>query len=374
MHFLGHICHISQSAGGVETYILNVLRNTDRKKFRHTVICSDNGTLAVTAKAAGAEVIFAPMIRELSPLRDLSCLIRLLSLIRRLQPSLIHAHSGKGGIMGRICGALSGVPVVFTPNAFSYLGQKHVKRHIIKGVEQVLKYLPGLLVSSSPSEGLMAITEVGWQSKSVNTKFPNSIKISRDIVRHQSKQVTRIVMIGRLSYQKNPEMALRVANMVAHQDDAIRFTIIGQGYGDECGLTVKELMHNLQLTEIVKLRDWCPPAEVRAELLNSDIFLSTSRYEGLPYSVLEAMEKGLPIVATRIDGIVDLVKHGQTGFLTEIDDDVSMATYIMRLAADSNLRRKLGQAGREKIKTFYNIDKNIKKLEEIYYYLIASGR
>jgi glycosyltransferase involved in cell wall biosynthesis len=310
------------------------------------------------------------MVREISPFGDFASLVKLLPVIRRLRPDIIHAHSGKGGIFGRLCGTLLGSPVVFTPHGFSYLGQNGFRRWIVLGIEKVLTCFAALLMATSPSEGKRAVTEVGWCQGKVSVKFPNSIEISGDTVKHNARKTARIIMVNRLSYQKNPQMALRVARLVADHTSSIRFIVLGAGYGDECGSSVAELMLNLRLAKIVSFREWCDPTGVTQELLRSDIFISTSRYEGLPYTVLEAMEKGLPVVATRIDGVVDLVEHGQTGFLTEIDDDATMAGHIMRLAADANLRRKLGQAGKEKIKNLFNIDKNIKKLEEIYYSLI----
>ena len=81
-----HICHIVESAGGgVETYILNLLRHCSRRTFQHTVVCWKNGTLGITAKQAGAEVIMLPMVREISPLRDSLSLLRVISVLWKIQ-------------------------------------------------------------------------------------------------------------------------------------------------------------------------------------------------------------------------------------------------------------------------------------------------
>ena len=91
-----HVCHISQSSGGVETYILSIINNTCNTKFIHTVICWKNGTLANNAKNASAGVILLPMVGYMALFKDFISLLRILYAIKNLKPDVIHAHSGKG--------------------------------------------------------------------------------------------------------------------------------------------------------------------------------------------------------------------------------------------------------------------------------------
>lgn len=363
------ICHISESSGaGVETYILNTLRYADKKTFRHIVICSDNGTLASRAKAAGAEVIYLPMVREIAPIRDLFCMIKLMLVIYRLKPDLIHAHSGKGGIFGRLCGAFLGKPVAFTPHAFSYLGQTGFRRSMVFFIEKWLKYAPAYLLASSSSEARRAIKEVGWHPKKVLAQFPNSVEVPAEMIQYDTNKEVRVLMIGRLTYQKNPEMFLRVSKL-AGAEGKITFTILGAGYAGELEEKVKTLVEDKELKNIVSIKPWCNANGVREELLNSDIYISTSRYESFGLATAEAMAHGLPVIGTMIDGNVDLIHEGKNGFLVEVDDDAAMAAHIIKLANDIKLRKKLGYAARLKIENDYNIRYNIQKLEVIYHYL-----
>jgi glycosyltransferase involved in cell wall biosynthesis len=361
-----HICHISQSAGGVETHILNLLDHTDRSKFRHTVICYTNGTLARSAKDAGAEVVMIPMVREIAPLRDLVSFGRILFIVYRLKPDVIHAHSGKGGIWGRLCGMFLDVPVVFTPNAFSYLGQRGIRRLLVLSIEKLLAYTPSLLVASSPSEAKRAVEEVGWRPERVTERFPNSVEVREKKVEHFQKDRTGVLLIGRLCFQKNPEMLIRVANIVKARNNSVVFTILGAGYSDELGNRIIEMIGNLDLEDVVHIKAWTSPDAVEEELLRTDVFVSTSRYEGCGFAIMEAMEKGVPVVATNIDGSADLVEHGKSGYLVNVDEDERMASYICELASDSQLRKHLGESGRERIAGFFNLRSNIARVESIY--------
>jgi glycosyltransferase involved in cell wall biosynthesis len=368
-----HICHIVQSGGGVETYILNLMWNCDRYRFRHTVVTYTNGTLSRTAKEAGAETISIPMVREIAPAKDLISFLRILSAVTKLKPNIIHAHSAKGGIFGRLCGMLLHIPAVFTPHAFSYLGQKGLRRYIVLTIERLLAHTPTLLVASSYSEAVKAIKEVGWNPKKVISTFPDSIEIGEKKVEHTQKETFKVLMIGRLSYQKNPEMFLRVARVVNSCSNAIEFTILGGGYGEELGAKIMRMMSVLNLEKVVQIKAWTRPSGVEEELLKSDIYVSTSRYESFGYTTAEAMEKCLPVVATKIDGTADLVEHGRTGYLVNVGEDEQMAAYIIRLANNCQLRQCLGEAGRERIRGLYDIKKNIDAIESTYCILSKRG-
>ena len=131
-------------------------------------------------------------------------------------------------------------------------------------------------------------------------------------------------------------------------------------------------MDTFELENVVQIKPWTDSIGVEQELLGSDIYVSTSRYESFGYTTAEAMEKGLPIIATNIDGSIDLVEHGQTGYLLAVDDDEQMAAYSIRLAADCQLRQRLGEAGRERIIKLFDIKKNIGAIESIYYDLYST--
>jgi len=314
------ICHISQSAGGVESYILGIISNTN-PDFQHIVICGDNGTLAKSSQDAGAKVLNIKMVREISFIKDLLTLFKIIFLVGKIKPSIIHAHSGKGGIWGRIAALIWGIPTVFTPNAFSYLGQIGSKKKIVLSIEKIFRNKGFYFVGSSNSECFRAINEVGWKEANVFNKFPNSITVNSKGLYKKNCDYINVITVGRLTYQKNPELFLDIVKEVVAQNSNIRFVWLGSGYADElCGF-FNQNISSLKLHDKLIVKPWTSKEDTLNMLNESDIYLSTSRYEGLPFVLLEAMDNFLPLVVSNVDGNKDVVEHEVNGFLCNSVDD-----------------------------------------------------
>jgi glycosyltransferase involved in cell wall biosynthesis len=357
------ICHISQSAGGVETYILEIISNTN-PNFQHTVICGDNGTLARTSQGAGAKVLNIKMVREISFIQDLLTLFKIIFLVAKIKPSIIHAHSGKGGIWGRIVGVILGIPTVFTPNAFSYLGQMGVKKKIVLIVEKIFRNKGFYLIGASNSECLRAISDVGWKEENVFNNFPNSITVNSNVRFKKKSDFLTIITVGRITYQKNPALFLDVVKEIVAQNSNIRFVWLGSGYADELSGLFYQKISSLKLHSKLIVKPWSSKEETLNMLNESDIYLSTSRYEGLPFVLLEAMDNFLPLVVSNVDGNKDVVEHEVNGFLCNSIDDYVRA--ILLLSSNESMRRLFGQKSKKVLTEKFNIEKNIKNLETIY--------
>ncbi len=357
------ICHISQSAGGVETYINEIISNTS-KKFNHIVICGNNGTLYKTAHYIGAKVIFIKMVREISLFKDLLTLIRIIAVIIKIKPNILHVHSGKGGFWGRIAGLILGIPTIFTPNAFSHLGLTSGKKKFILTVEKVLSNKGIYFVGASNSECIRAINEIGWKENKVFNIFPNSITVSSNILLKKDNKKIDVILVGRMTYQKNPELFLEIVNKIVAQNNKIRFCWIGSGYGDELGKIIRQKIVDLKLGDKIMIKPWTTKQEVIKVLSESHIYLSTSRYEGLPFVLLEAMDNFMPLVVSNVDGNRDVVSQGVNGYLCNSVDDYIEA--ILLLSSNESLRTSLGNNSKKLLLEKFNIKKNIKNLESIY--------
>ena len=359
------ICHISQSAGGVEHYILNIIQYSDYQLFEHIVICSDNGSLGKRAKKEGATVCLVPMKREINLFYDLYSILKILILVFQIKPTIIHAHSGKGGIFGRLTGMLLMKPVIFTPHSFSYLGYQGLKKTIIKSIEVLFKYTGAKFLPSSNSERNRAILEIGWNVNNVLPIFKNSISINdNEIIQNKTSKKIKFINLARLSRQKDPILFLEIAKAVHEIFCDSEFVIVGAGYGDELSVEVNQFISINRMESFVKILSWVSDCELDNYLRDSDIFLFTSKYEGLPTVLLKAMEYRLPVVATRVDGNIDVVKHNITGFLfNEIPDLIDSC---LTLAKNPLLRKDMGFQGYLYLKNSFEIKNNIKILEKAY--------
>ncbi|HRE40703.1 MAG TPA: glycosyltransferase [Ignavibacteria bacterium] len=358
------VCHISQSAGGVETYILSIIKNSDKNKFHHIVICYDNGTLAEKAPIAGAEVIMIPMVREINPVKDLKSFLSVHNELKKIKPNIIHAHSAKGGMFGRISGKLLSIPVLFSPNAFSYMGLSGVKKKIAFSIEKLLKPKNSYLLTCCESESEIAINEVKWSEKKIIKDFPNSLVPSEFSRTFKQKDKLEILTLSRFNFQKNPILFVEIANLITKKYPNVLFKIIGAGYADEQSQEVTEKISQYNLKDKIKIVNWCSLDEVREHLRNADIYLSTSRFEGLPFVLLEAMDYELPLVVSNVPGNKDLVTENFNGYKAN-----SINEFIIGLSAlieDSEKRLNYGKNSKILLNTKYNLSQNIVKLESLY--------
>ena len=106
--------------------------------------------------------------------------------------------------------------------------------------------------------------------------------------------------------------------------------------------------------------------DVPSILASSDVFVLPSNWEGLPYTVIEAMMAGLPVVATSVGGVPELVEDGVTGFLVPRSDPEALAEALQRLIDDPELRERMGKAGRQKAMCEFTLDRMLRETEKVY--------
>lgn len=366
-----NICHITQSAGGVENYILNVIQHSNKQKFKHIVICFDNGNLATRAQKIGAKVVLIKMVREISIFKDVQTILNIILYLKKNRPDIIYAHSAKGGVYGRVCGFILRIPVVFTPHAFSYLSQTGLKKKITLIIEKILSNHTFFLVPSSESERDRAIFDVGWKRSNVLETYYNSITISKlkRIKKNNDEKI--IISIARLTYQKNPLLFVDIAIRTIEKRRNTIFYLIGAGYTDEYSTIISNLILKNKLENQIIVLPWMDHDEISNYLEKADIYLSTSRYEGLPTALLLAMDREVPIVATNIDGNKDVVIHGETGFLSNSEDE--LVKYIITLADTPSLCFDMGRKSKILLENKFDIRKNIEILEKIIYSVVIQN-
>lgn len=367
-----HICHITQSPGGVETFILNIIKNTNSNLFKHVVLCYKNGNLYKRAEEYGASVILIPMTREISIIKDLKSFVKIILYLKKNPPDVIHGHSAKGGVFSVLSGWLLNIPSIYTPHAFSYLSQVRIKRKIALKIEKFLTLFNSYFLPSGEAERDRAIMEVGWRKKDILNIYYNSISLNRytNNVNNNKKKV--ITTLARLTYQKNPLMFVNIAkNVLMNRDDVVFLIVgVGMGYTDELTESTKQFILLNGLEEKIILKPWSSENEIEEILDQTDIYFSTSRFEGLPTVLLMAYNHEIPIVATNVDGNKDVVKHGITGYLS--NDEKELENYLNILLTNSDLKVTLGQNGRTLLAEKFNIEKNIRVLEKSYYLLSSA--
>lgn len=181
--------------------------------------------------------------------------------------------------------------------------------------------------------------------------------------RRESRDRLRFAMVSRLSEDKGCGLSIQAFAAAAAEFKGAQLHIYGDG-PERAGL--EELVHHLGLTKAVFFHGYVDEASLARELPLLDVFIQHSvRKEGSPVSVAEAMACGLPVVATRVGGIPELVEEGETGLLVDERHVGAMADAMLRLGRDLDLREKMGAAGRDRAVTFFDTAVQTRRLESL---------
>lgn len=168
-------------------------------------------------------------------------------------------------------------------------------------------------------------------------------------------------MVARLSQVKDPQTLVRAARLVRDREPAFCLDLVGDG---PVRPDVERLVQELGLTGAVRLhgaRD-----QVRDILSGDAIFVLSSTSEGIALTLLEAMAAGLPVVATRVGGNVEVVAEGETGLLVPPRSPAALAEALLTLLGDRRKRREMGRAGRERVTRLFDVRRTVASYERLY--------
>lgn len=365
------IIHILHSVGGVDVSLRHILNNIDDVLFENIVIHSDNDTKKefISLSKNKIKEYKLSIYRNISPLKDFKSILATRRILKKEKPHLIHAHSAKGGVISRLAAIGLNIRVLHTPQAYSYLSTSNsLKRMVFLQIERVLANLNSTLVASSSSEQKRGVNEVKYKKKNAmlfNNSI-NDIKVDSNLTIDKTWPTNYICTVGRPSYQKNLEMMVKVISKVKEKFPTIHLVIMGVGYYSPELENIKKLIDRLELKKNITLLEWTTQQNIFAIISKSEAYITTARYEGLPYSVIESMAIGKPIIATEADGNKDLVIHDENGYLVDFDEIDKMATLTQGILENKLLNKQFSEKSRELFLENFNIKSNIKNLEALY--------
>ena len=365
------VAHILHSVGGVDVSLRLILENIDSNKFESIVVHGiDDTKEEYTDKFKNSIKEYKlPIQRNINILKDIKAIYSTIKILKNEKPDIIHAHSAKGGIVAKLVGVFLKVPVLHTPQAYSYLSAtSNLKRKLYLGIEKMFKYTNNKILASSNSERNRAIKEVGYKEQN-SLLFNNSIVPINEIKELSIIKTwpdEYICSVGRPSYQKNIELMLDVLFEIKKTKENIHLVLMGVGYHAPNLEAVKIKIKNLQLEENITLLEWTSRDDIFNIIKYSTVYLTTARYEGLPYSVIESLALGKSIVATDADGNRDLVNHNLNGYLIYDEDIFELANSTLKIINNSKLAETFSENALKLYFEKFDMTKNISKLEEIY--------
>jgi glycosyltransferase involved in cell wall biosynthesis len=337
------------SGGGVGRHFLDLAEGLPEQGVKVTGIYSPrklDAQFRQRLAAGGLPPLYElPMRRAVHPL-DVADLWRLVRLIRRLGPfDIIHGHSSKGGALARLAARWLRIPSVYTAHAFVTLDPNLPawQSAFYGRIERWLAQRTAAIIAVSHDEAEHA-RGLGIAPRTIHV-VPNGIEDvklpSRDEVRSKlglSPDDFVIGFVGRLAPQKAPDIMLDAFAALCQRQTAARLVMIGGGPLEE---ETRRQAERLGLGARVKML-----GDVAAVPLMPafDVFCLSSRYEGMPYVLLEALAAGLPIVAARVGGTTMCVMHGENGLIVTPESPPELAGALLQLAEDAPLRGRFAAA------------------------------
>ncbi|MCE7873074.1 glycosyltransferase family 1 protein [bacterium CPR1] len=354
------IVHVVESfCAGVLVSVTQIVNGLDPEKYDITLVYSRRPQTPHNVKALvhpHVKLIHLQSTREISPFQDLLVLLKLWWILMSVRPAVVHLHSSKAGALGRLAARFAGVRKIFyCPQGYSFLREdcSPLKRALFFRLEQILSLFGGTTLACSEGE-LEAARRMSAPARLlVNSVDLRWLDEQAAGVPPRSGPVT-IAIVGRISPQQAPETFASVCGELQRlRPGTMRFLWIGGG--DPC----PELAANQ-----VQVTGWLTHSEaLRKIACETDIILHTSRWEGMPFALLEAMALKKPVVATPVVGNRDLVIDGKTGFLAE---EPQMATAVLRLVEDARLRREFGEAARRRVEERFSVEVMVDSVTRLY--------
>ncbi|WAH36828.1 glycosyltransferase family 4 protein [Alicyclobacillus dauci] len=367
------LCHIAEATGGgVGRHLLDLAKNLTEKGYNQTFLVSPtrNPKIVDELRLIGVEVIAVNMEHDLSPAKDFLTCLRLSNLIRTGRFDIVHCHSTKAGLLGRIaCKLVRQNNVVYTPHSFSFqMRSIRLKIWLYKLMERALSSVTKRIICVSTGE-IAAAMGAGLPGDKI-ALIHNGIPVEVQANHPHSAEDRRIIrpfvfgFLGRLTVQKDPLTLIRAFSLARIRD--CRLLIMGDGeLREEC----EGLVRALGMSDCIEFTgEISNPGE---RLLEVNALVLPSLWEGFPYALLESMSLGIPAIVTNVAGNNELIIDGFTGYKFPVGDAKQLSTLMVQLTRGPGLVRQLGKNAQSLVLHKFNIQKMIDDMDNLYRRMIG---
>ncbi|HEY7537976.1 MAG TPA: glycosyltransferase family 4 protein [Gaiellaceae bacterium] len=375
--------------GGPALHVAYLTKGLEERGYRTTLaagsLARGESSMAFVADELGVQVDpIAQLHREISPVYDTLSVARIVGLIRRLRPHILHTHTAKAGAIGRFAALAAGEA---RPPIVVHTFHGHVLRgyfgpaptRAFREIERLLARSTTRLVAVGPEvrDDLVELGVAPAEKFSVirlgidlDSRIAGSDASRAELRRLFGVPDDRFVVgwIGRMTPIKRLEDVLLAFRGLRARGVDATLCIVGDGPERDA---VERQAHELGIVREILFVGY--QRDVAPYYAFLDAFLLPSGNEGTPVVAIESLAARRPVVATAVGGVPDVLEDGRHGFLVRVGDVEAMAGALERLARDPELRTRLGTAGRERVLERYRVDRLVADVDSLYRELLANA-
>jgi glycosyltransferase involved in cell wall biosynthesis len=381
------ISRLNVGGPAIHTVLLSQALNNDG--YVDLLICgkiSDSeGDMGYFAREKGVGCIVIPELkRDISIKDDAKAFIKLLAIIRRERPDIVHTHAAKAGALGRLAAIISGVPVrIHTFHGHIFDGYfSPFKAKVFLLIERIMALFTSTIVTVSGAVRDEIVNKLRLTDGKRCVVIPLGLELDKFLRGDADGKPIRkelgaddgtvlVGIVGRLVPIKNHDMFLDSAKSFLKKNPGadIKFAVVGDG---EMRDYLERRVAELGIGGYVIFAGW--RKDLAAVYAGLDIVALTSLNEGTPVSIIEAMASGRPVVATEVGGVGDLITHGHDGFLVKSNDVEGFSDRLSELISSKEMRSEFGRSGRERVRYKYSKERLVKDMEALYEECIDKAR
>jgi glycosyltransferase involved in cell wall biosynthesis len=362
---------ITQSEfGGAQRYVFDLANNL-KVDFKVAIAMGEQGKYGKLAKILAKnniEYFIIPNLkRNISPINDILALFEIIKLIKNYQPDIIHLNSSKISILGSIASLFIKTKTVYTVHGWVFNEPLPAwLKYFYLYAEKITAKLKNKIICVSEYDEKMALKYKIAPAEKLVT-IHNGLAPIDFFTKEQARKILHlndadliIGSIGNLYKTKGFESLIKTANIIKNKI-SVKFLIIGDG-SERKNLERLIKKYNLENNFIL-----AGEINEAAKLLKAfDIYICSSVKEGLPYSILEAMQAELPIITTNVGGIPEIIENNKNGLLIKPAEALDIANALQKLTNDKNLAIYLGKNAEQKVKQEFSLEKMVEATKKTY--------
>ncbi len=359
------------NVGGPAVLVADLMRNFDPKLVNALLVtgyCDENESDYLDEVAKDVKAVRVPGLgRSISPLRDMNAFFLLINEIRKFKPDVIHTHTAKAGVLGRVAGLIAAPSAKRVHTFHGHLLHGYFsksKTQLVVFVEKFLAVITFRLIAiGNGVKKDLVDAKIGTDSK-YEVIFPGLQPLKTYAKEEAKKSLglesdkTYLVFVGRLTQIKRPDRLLEIARYLKANQSNCQILIAGAG-------ELLETVEGESASEGLPMTFLGWRSDIDLILSAGDIAILCSDNEGIPLTLIQASQASLPIVSTDVGSVSDIVIDGVTGFLTEVTSE-GLIQGITRLLEEPKLRHTFGKAGEQRARDFFSSHSMIEHHQRLY--------